>query len=152
MSNIHIPGRNSSTNRQTEVEALSDILRQLKRFYVEVTTLPGPLPTGASTEAKQDDEIALLTTMDATLTNVEGLIINMSGTLDDMFSLHQKANWSSIIGNSVEYNYYAGLAAGNPSGSTSNVETVVYKTGVSTSFTQTFEYDLTNKVIKITTT
>jgi hypothetical protein len=71
---------------------------------------------------------------------------------DDLITLLEKANWTSVSGNSIEYAYYSGVAAGNPSGNTSNVETATYKTGVSTIFTQTFAYNAADLVISITTT
>lgn len=64
-----IPGRGSSNVRHTPVQALSDILRELKDFHRD-EGLPGPLPTGASTETKQDSQITLATSMNGTLTSM----------------------------------------------------------------------------------
>lgn len=60
-------------------------------------------------------------------------------------------SFSEIAGNSIEYTYYAGVEAGNPSGTTTNVKTIVYKTGVTTIITKTIAYDANDLVISITT-
>jgi hypothetical protein len=62
-----------------------------------------------------------------------------------------RSNWIYTIGNSIETTKYTGVETGNPSGSTDNVKTVVYKTGATTVITQTMEYDMSNDVIKVTT-
>ena len=59
-------------------------------------------------------------------------------------------DWDKIIGNSIEFTYYTTVVANNPSGN-KNVATAIYKTGVSTIFTQTFVYDATDDVLSITT-
>ena len=57
-----------------------------------------------------------------------------------------------IPGNSREFVYYAGIEAGNPSGSTENVKTITYKKGSIVEATQTYTYDALNRVILISTT
>lgn len=57
--------------------------------------------------------------------------------------------WSTIPGNSEEYTYYTGIVAGNPSGN-KNVQTVVFKTGVTTIATQTYTWDSDDDVLSIT--
>ena len=37
--------------------------------------------------------------------------------------------WDITSGNSIEFTYYTGIEAGNPSGTTTNVKTKVYKRG-----------------------
>lgn len=63
-----------------------------------------------------------------------------------------RANWTTEIGNSITYTYYTGVAPGNPSGNTSNVETAEFYSGATLIFTQTFTYDVNNNCTSITTT
>jgi len=102
---------------------------------------------------------ALLTlignTTSSTSTNTSGLATETTlATIQSIVSTNgsylMRDSWALIPNNSVEYNYYIGVAPGNPSGSTDNVETAVYKTGATTVFTQTFEYNAANNVVKIT--
>ena len=73
--------------------------------------------------------------------------------VDSIENLGDKlANWTNVVGNSIEYSYYTGAAAGNPSGDTNNVETAKYYTGATLMFTQTFSYNANNNAIKIETT
>lgn len=60
--------------------------------------------------------------------------------LQDIEAALDLANFDLTVGNSKEVTYYSGVAAGNPSGN-KNVETIVYKTGVTTILTQTFTWD-----------
>jgi hypothetical protein len=64
----------------------------------------------------------------------------------------RSVNWTNITGNSVNYTYYTGVAAGNPSGDTNNVETAEYFTGATLVFTQTFIYNANNNVTSVVTT
>jgi hypothetical protein len=52
--------------------------------------------------------------------------------------------WDKIIGNSKEFTWVAGTV------SPFVVDTILYKTGVSTIFTQTFTYDANDNVLSIT--
>jgi len=63
-----------------------------------------------------------------------------------------RANWNTIAGNNTTYTYYSGIVPGNPSGSTSNVETAEYFDYTGLVFTQTFTYDANDNVLTITTT
>ena len=63
-----------------------------------------------------------------------------------------RANWTTLIGNSINYTYYTGVAPGNPSGDVNNVETAEYFTGATLIFTQTFAYNANDNCINITTT
>lgn len=126
--NLGNPNNGSSGSRHTELQALVDILRQLKKPVVAV---------GSATEAKQDDAILLLTSID---TNVSNLL-----------ATQLRANWTVTIGNSIEYTYYAGVEAGNPSGTVTNIKTVVYKQGVTTMWTETIAYNAADLIISTTT-
>ena len=53
-----------------------------------------------------------------------------------------QANWTSIVGNSVDYTYDAN----------NNVTVAEYYTGATLVFTQTFTYDANNNCTNITTT
>ena len=130
MAGLINPGKGSSTNRQTSLEALSDLTRYLKRFLSEYQTVSSSpsLPSGAASEAKQDTAIALLQKIETQL---------------------NKDTWITIPTNSVAYNYYAGVAAGNPSGNTNNIETAVFSDAGGIVFTQTFTYDANDNVLSI---
>jgi hypothetical protein len=58
-------------------------------------------------------------------------------------------NFDLVPGNSVEITYYSGVAAGNPSGTTDNIETIVYKTGATTIATKTLSYNANDDIINI---
>jgi hypothetical protein len=57
--------------------------------------------------------------------------------------------WDSVAGNSKEFTYYSGISAENPSGE-KNVESIIYKTGVTTVVTRTFTWDADDDVLSIT--
>lgn len=60
--------------------------------------------------------------------------------------------WTQISGNSTDITYYSGTGGGaNPSGN-KNVQSVAYKTGTNTVFTQTLSYDADDDVVNVTTT
>lgn len=59
------------------------------------------------------------------------------------------ADWDKVAGNSKEFIYYSGIEAGNPSGSTSNVKQILFKTGSLVLISQTVSYNEFNQVIKI---
>lgn len=61
----------------------------------------------------------------------------------------ERIAWARIAGNSIVYNYYAGVSAGNPSGNTNNVETAEYSDKLGVVFTQTFTYDANDNIISI---
>lgn len=136
MSNLGNPNNGSSGSRHTELQALVDILRRLKKPSLAV---------GSATEAT-------LLLIEATLNSIESETQNITIAQTDLFNLMSRSNWTSSLGNSVEYTYYAGIEAGNPTGTTTNVKTVVYKTGVTTIFTQTITYNAADLAISIVTT
>jgi hypothetical protein len=76
--------------------------------------------------------------------------VGLSNIVKDIERNVKADTWTTIPGNSIEFNYYAGVAAGNPSGSTDNIETAVYKQGITTVFTQTFTYNADDNVLSIT--
>ena len=59
-------------------------------------------------------------------------------------------NFNLTSGNVIEITYYTGIEPGNPSGTTTNIETVIYKSGSTTVVTKTLEYDANDNLIKIT--
>lgn len=127
---VGTPDKNAIDSSRTIVHEL----RRIKSSLLNVSTAPN-----------QSSSIALLTTIDASLTTID---TNISSLLTST----ELANWTLTAGNSIEYNYYTGVAAGNPSGSTSNVETIVYKQGITTIITQTISYNGSDLVISIITT
>lgn len=102
--------------------------------------------TGGATETKQDAVIAALALLskeakqDTQLTNDQTEIQRLGFNV-----------WSKIPGNSVEFTYYTGVVAGNPSGN-KNIQTAVYKTGAATIATETFTYDAADDVLTVTGT
>lgn len=72
-----------------------------------------------------------------------------NANLQKLSETADNANWTVIVGNSVAYNYYAGVAAGNPSGNTNNIETAVFSDTTGVVFTQTFTYDANDNVLSI---
>jgi len=76
---------------------------------------------------------------------VEQLEINTDGSVNVRSKL-----FDEVPGNSKEFTYYSGVVVGNPSGN-KNVNTIVYKTGVTTMWTKTFTYDSADDVLTITT-
>jgi hypothetical protein len=77
---------------------------------------------------------------------------NNNAYLSTIATVTLRANWTTIVGNSIDYTYYTGVAPGNPSGDVNNVETAEYFTGTTLIFTQTFTYDANDNCINITTT
>ena len=73
------------------------------------------------------------------------LITNLKGVVD-------RESWDKIAGNSIQYSYYTGVAAGNPSGNENNLKSIIHKTGATTVFTITYSYDINNRVIGSVTT
>lgn len=59
-------------------------------------------------------------------------------------------DWATVAGNSVDYTYFAGVAARNPSGDTDNIDTIQYKTNGTTIHTQTFTWSATDNVTNVT--
>ena len=57
--------------------------------------------------------------------------------------------WDAVAGNSKEFTYYSGVSAENPSGE-KNVESIIYKTGITTIVTRTFTWDADDDVLTIT--
>ncbi len=96
--------------------------------------------------------VAINDLLTSSLGTIESLLQDIETGQDDLTTLLQRANWTSIPGNSIEINYYAGVSAGNPSGNTSNIETTVYKTGASVIFTQTMTYNASDLIISVSTT
>lgn len=74
-----------------------------------------------------------------------------TGTLATESTL-QLSVWDAIPGNSIEMTYYTGVEAGNPSGTTTNVKTIVYKEGVTTIVTKTLTYNSVDDVLTIVAT
>ena len=58
--------------------------------------------------------------------------------------------WCAIPGNSVDISYFAGVVARNPSGSTDNEDTILYKSNGVTMITQVFTYNLADGITNIT--
>jgi hypothetical protein len=127
---VGTPDKNSIDAART----VTHELRRIKSALVNVSTAPN-----------QTSIINLLTTIDASLTTIDTNISSLLTSTD-------LANWTLVAGNSIEYSYYTGIAPGNPSGSTSNVETIVYKQGATIIITQTISYNASDLAISIITT
>lgn len=108
MSLNNIPGRGNSTNRTTGTEALSDLVRYIKKIFNSSTVNSETIITS--------------------LSNIE------TATL--------RANWTTIVGNSIDYTYDAN----------NNVTVAEYYEGATLIFTQTYTYDVNNNCTNITVT
>ena len=62
-----------------------------------------------------------------------------------------RTGWNTRAGDVSTFSYYSGVVAGNPSGNTSNVQTVVLSNGGGTVLTQTFTYDANDNPLTVTT-
>ena len=121
---VGTPDKNSIDAART----VTHELRRIKSALVNISTAPN-----------QNSAINLLATID---TNIDSLLTST-----------ELANWNLKAGNSTEYTYYTGTVIPcNPSGSTSNVQTIVYKQGATTIITQTISYNASDLVISIVTT
>lgn len=78
-------------------------------------------------------------------------ILNLQSTQLEILNLLRLENWDKIAGNSKDFIYYTGVTSTNPSGA-ENIRNIKYITGTTTIITQTFHYDVNNKIIKIITT
>ena len=58
----------------------------------------------------------------------------------------RRSVWTCIPGNSIEYAYYSGVEAGNPSGN-KNLKTATYKKGTDTVFTVTYTWDSSDDIL-----
>lgn len=59
-----------------------------------------------------------------------------------------RSSWTTIKGNSIVYDYYTGVEANNPSGSTENLKTETYKDGNDEIiFIVTYSYNAADNVI-----
>jgi hypothetical protein len=69
---------------------------------------------------------------------------------ENIFESNTIENFNLTPGNSFEITYYSGVTSGNPSGSTTNIENIIYKSGATVIATKTLEYDVNNNILKIT--
>lgn len=67
------------------------------------------------------------------------------------FNVASTTVWNEVIGNSKELVYYTGIEAGNPSGNTNNVKTIIYKSLAVVVFNQDITYNSADNVLTITT-
>lgn len=86
-----------------------------------------------------------------TTQQVESLLSSIDSVVGNIFTIVNFSNWESVQGNTIEFTYYTGTTADNPSGK-ANLATKVFKTGATTVFTQTFSYNAADDIVKITTT
>jgi hypothetical protein len=83
--------------------------------------------------------------------NIEVTLDSIELNTDDL----ERDVWDQIPGNSSEYTYYTGVEApagnfGNPSGTTSNVKIITYKTGVTAIYYRDLAWDANDNILKIT--
>jgi len=78
------------------------------------------------------------------------MISELTSTTNDFLF---KGAWTTVIGNSIEYEYYTGVEIGNPSGSTDNIQKEIYKDGNGdTQFVVNYTYNSDDNVISETCT
>jgi hypothetical protein len=82
-------------------------------------------------------------------TTITGTVATSNTILENLAELE---SFVEIPGNSIEVTYYTGVDTDNPSGNTNNIYTIVYKTGLTVVSTKTIAYNLSDNIIKITTT
>ena len=81
------------------------------------------------------------------------ILNNQSFTINgNEFKIDILANWSLVPGNSIIITYYSGVSSGNPSGSTTNIQTMQYcnQNGSNIIVTKTFTYNSNNGILSIT--
>jgi len=76
-------------------------------------------------------------------------VLSTTSMLDELSTL---ANFDMIPGNNIDITYYTGVNAGNPSGNTNNIYTIVYSTGATVVATKTLSYNAADNVISVITT
>lgn len=93
----------------------------------------------------RDDIHKLRQALDCACKNNESniaLLTNIEDALKQLNVTTLRANWTTEVGNSIQYTYDVN----------NNVTTAEYYTGVVLVFTQTFTYDVNNNCTSITTT
>lgn len=104
--------------------------------------------------------VHLLTAINTTSTSTDGIITAINDLATDIEPLTTKVSnysflelsndiWQNIPNRSIEFTYYTGIEAGNPSGTTTNVKTAILKDGVTTVITKTYTYDVADSVLTI---
>lgn len=76
-------------------------------------------------------------------------VLSTTSILDELSEL---ASFDMIPGNNIDITYYPGIDAGNPSGNTNNIYTIVYSTGMTVIATKTLSYNAADNVISVITT
>ena len=104
-----------------------------------------PIATGAATLVEQQLQTNELVSIAGDVI----LLSSINNNLNTISSNTSKENWDKIVGNSTEYTYIP--SALNPL-TDFLVQTIIYKTGVTTMFTRTFVYDADDNVTSITAT
>lgn len=89
--------------------------------------------SGVYTGASEQDILRRLATIQDTILR--------SGVIYD--------NWDRVPGQSKELTYYTGVAAGNPSGATTNIQYIDYKRNGNRSLRQTLTYDSNDMILTI---
>lgn len=153
-----ITGFSTELKQDTIIDQLEDIKGFTgNTFDVNV----GNQITGFSTELKQDtiidrlDDIKDFTgsTFGFDTSTGDTTIDTLRVVLENVVRNHLiYSNWEFVAGNKKEFTYYSGVEAGNPSGTVDNIKTLVFKDGVGTVLTQTLAYDVSDRIITITTT
>ncbi len=119
---------------------------------LHVTVDESALPQGAATEAKQDDEIAALGDIELAVQQVETAVIDVESAIVDVqsavTSFGAKTS-SSLVSEPFDSQTLTYVASGNGVG---EIETVVYKLGVTTVATLTLSYDVQNRLTGVVRT
>lgn len=76
-------------------------------------------------------------------------VLSTTSILDELAEL---SSFDMIPGNNIDITYYPGIDAGNPSGNTNNIYTIVYSTGMTVIATKTLSYNAADNVISVITT
>lgn len=78
------------------------------------------------------------------------LLAGQVTTSQELLLIVQREGWTLIAGNSLDITYFAGVDARNPSGSTTNVDTIEYVDSSGVVLTQEFTYNADDLVTNIT--
>jgi hypothetical protein len=119
---------------------------QLRASAVPVSNSSLPLPAGASTSAKQDSEIAALTSIQSSSTSI---VTNTSNNILAINALSNKTA-SADVYEPYDYRAFSYVVSGNGTG---QIGTITFKLGGMNGTlvaTQTLSYDTQNRVVSIT--
>lgn len=137
---------NNSFN--TVINRLEQIYKKIVGLFTSTSNIETNIATIETNVSNIDTNVAAISTY---VDELEGFTDEIEPKLDTLINRADLDTWDKIAGNSKEFTYYSGVTPENPSGN-KNVESILFKTGVTTILTQSFTYDSEDDVITITAT